>query len=274
MNLETLKPIQPKEPTKEANDALTPVWHSVRTEGSFSPLILVAPCLGGGCYFSDLKDMLDPDQPIYIVEPITDSKECRYSSVEELTALIVDLVDSELGDSPVRLCGFSFGGNLAWDLAKELKSRGRTVEFLILLDSYGESFSEQEIEKKPSSPTISRKSKIDCSKYFSDRLSRLPSTYQKNRGILKRPFNKDPQIENEIRTLFKEYQYETLDVDVYAFCPLDGSAINQTGDPCAGWGGRVSGKLCVIPAFGTHHNFADKPVGRNLARSINCILKN
>jgi thioesterase domain-containing protein len=270
VNSETLTSI---EPTKEANDDLTPAWLSVRTEGSFPPLLLIAPCFGGGCYFSDLKDLLDPDQPIYIVEPITDSDNSSYSSVEDLTTQIVDLVESNLGDSPIRLCGFSFGGNLAWDLAKQLKSRGREVEILILLDSYGESISEQANAKTPSAPTISRKSETDCTKFFSDRLSKLPFNNQKNLGKPRRSFNKVPKIEDGIRTLFKDYQYETLDLDVYVFCPLDGNAIRNTSDPCLGWSRLVTGKLCIIPASGTHHNFADKPVGRNLARSINCILK-
>ncbi len=273
MNLETLNSIQPKEPTKEANDALTPAWHSVRTEGPFPPLLLVAPCTGGACYFNDLKDMMDPDQPIYIVEPNTDAKDCAYSSVEDITSRIVELVELHLGDSPIRLCGFSFGGNLAWDLTKQLKKRGKNVEFLILLDSYAKSFSEKEEDGSHGSLSTNRISEIGSTQFYSDHLSKLPSNYQTKLDRLKRLFRKGPQFEDDIRTLFKDYDYETLDSNVYVFCPMDGNAVRRTSDPYLGWGRRVKGNLRIIPAYGTHQNFADKPVGNCLGRSVNSILK-
>ena len=271
VNLETIDLIESKNPTREANDGLTPAWDSIRTEGLFPSLVLIPPCFGGSCYFSDLKDMLDPDQPIYIIEPGVDSKAGRYPSVEDITKRMADLVECYLGSSPIRLCGFSFGGNLAWDLAKQLESRGITVEFLILLDSYTESSSEKkslpDAKDKETNPALitARSSKND--------LSKLPSNYQKKLGRFKRPFNRDPRVEDGMRALFKDYQYDTLDLDTYVFCPLDGNAIRRTDDPYLGWNGHVEGDLRVIPTRGTHHNFADKPVGRNLARSVNCILK-
>ncbi|MFJ6214784.1 amino acid adenylation domain-containing protein [Streptomyces sp. NPDC092296] len=47
-----------------------------------------------------------------------------------------DLIETVHGDGPCTLFGYSLGGNLAFEVAKELESRGRTVPQVIIMDSY------------------------------------------------------------------------------------------------------------------------------------------
>ena len=51
-------------------------------------------------------------------------------------ARYADLVEELQPEGPVRLLGYSLGGNLAFEVAKELEGRGRTVPDVIIVDSY------------------------------------------------------------------------------------------------------------------------------------------
>ncbi|MFG2621806.1 amino acid adenylation domain-containing protein [Streptomyces sp. NPDC048507] len=47
-----------------------------------------------------------------------------------------DLVESLLPEGPCHLLGYSLGGNLAFEVAKELEGRGRDVAHVVIMDSY------------------------------------------------------------------------------------------------------------------------------------------
>ncbi|MFB7915594.1 amino acid adenylation domain-containing protein [Streptomyces sp. NPDC056061] len=60
----------------------------------------------------------------------------NYVPGEDKVARYADLVESMQADGPCRLLGYSLGGNLAFEVAKELESRGRDVAHVIVLDSH------------------------------------------------------------------------------------------------------------------------------------------
>ena len=256
----------------------SPTWHTVRSEGTFSPLVLVPPCFGGACYFFDLKDMVEPEQPIYIIEPNIDGAESpSIQSVEDMTLPMADLIEHHLPGTSIRLCGLAWGGNLAWDLSKQLQKRGYVVEFLIMLDSYVLSDSNHRTKTLPNAEPADNKPIAGDTRFHSDRFSALPLVYQNKlgrlRGQIKQPYDANLTEVKEMRQLLKQYEHGRLEIDVYVFCPLNGVAINSSSDPTLGWGNRVGGDLRIIPAHGNQKNFLDKPMGINLARSFNSILK-
>ncbi|MEV0598228.1 amino acid adenylation domain-containing protein [Streptomyces sp. NPDC050315] len=59
-----------------------------------------------------------------------------YLPGEARVARYADLIESHRPDGPCALLGYSLGGNLAFEVAKELERRGREVSRLVLLDSY------------------------------------------------------------------------------------------------------------------------------------------
>lgn len=52
------------------------------------------------------------------------------------TVRYADLVESLLPEGPCFLLGYSLGGNLAFEVAKELERRGREVPHVVIMDSY------------------------------------------------------------------------------------------------------------------------------------------
>ncbi|MFF9401831.1 amino acid adenylation domain-containing protein [Streptomyces sp. NPDC014744] len=60
----------------------------------------------------------------------------NYVPGEDKTARYADLVESMQPEGGIRLLGYSLGGNLAFEVAKELEGRGRDVAHVIVLDSH------------------------------------------------------------------------------------------------------------------------------------------
>ncbi|MGW0665908.1 non-ribosomal peptide synthetase/type I polyketide synthase [Streptomyces sp. NPDC002746] len=59
----------------------------------------------------------------------------NYVPGDDKVARYADLVESVGPEGPCRLLGYSLGGNLAFEVAKELESRGREVSHVVVLDS-------------------------------------------------------------------------------------------------------------------------------------------
>ncbi|RPK37887.1 Phthiocerol/phenolphthiocerol synthesis polyketide synthase type I PpsA [Streptomyces sp. ADI92-24] len=59
----------------------------------------------------------------------------NYVPGDDKVARYADLVESAWSEGPCRLLGYSLGGNLAFEVAKELESRGREVSHVVVLDS-------------------------------------------------------------------------------------------------------------------------------------------
>lgn len=255
------------DPSKEA----TLNWHSIREEGEFTPLILVPPCKGGAFFFGDLKDMLEPNQPMFMVEPIISAEgDHPYDSLEHLVAQMADLVQSRLPVPAVRLLGLSFGGILAWELAKALKRRGTEIDFLILLDTSAD-------DSGPESTDSTRPSSTTHDPFSSNKFTELEGFRDHHLGGQSGKWHKSnlsyPEYEQSRDSLLRDYDYGHLDTDVYLFCPLDGFAIRNAIDASLGWSNRVLGDLRILPARGDHETFLMKPGARYLARSINSIIK-
>ncbi|WP_335936126.1 non-ribosomal peptide synthetase/type I polyketide synthase [Streptomyces sp. PTD5-9] len=60
----------------------------------------------------------------------------NYVPGEDKTTRYADLVESMQPDGACRLLGYSLGGNLAYEVARELEARGRDVTHVIVLDSH------------------------------------------------------------------------------------------------------------------------------------------
>ncbi|MEC1685490.1 beta-ketoacyl synthase N-terminal-like domain-containing protein [Bacillus mojavensis] len=60
-----------------------------------------------------------------------------YFSLEQLASFYLDQIRKTYSDEDnYILCGYSFGGNVAFEIASQLEKQGATVEQLILIDSY------------------------------------------------------------------------------------------------------------------------------------------
>ena len=110
---------------------------AIQPEGPRPPLFCVHP-VGGNvlCYF-ELARALGTEQPFYGLEARgfePGEPPCR--SLEEMAALYLQAIRAVAPEGPYHLLGWSFGGNVAVEMARQLVERGERVALLALLDSY------------------------------------------------------------------------------------------------------------------------------------------
>ncbi|MCW6009345.1 KR domain-containing protein, partial [Micromonospora sp. CPCC 205371] len=98
--------------------------------GSARPLFLAHPAGGTTVVYRQLVDLLGPDQPCYGLERLDD-----VGPVEERAARYLELLAAAQPVGPYRLGGWSFGGVLAFEMARQLAAAGERVELLGLIDA-------------------------------------------------------------------------------------------------------------------------------------------
>ena len=92
----------------------------------------------GGLAFTvfELGQALTGDRPIFAVQdPACDPGIEPARRVEAMAAALIEQVMTVQPNGPYRLCGHSFGGLLAYEMAIQLRARGQTVDFLGMLDT-------------------------------------------------------------------------------------------------------------------------------------------
>ncbi|WP_394814731.1 amino acid adenylation domain-containing protein [Streptomyces millisiae] len=95
-------------------------------EAQGSPLFCFPPAGGHGLVYRQLAERMPEYRFLSFNYVSGDDKIARYA----------DLVESLQSEGPCVLFGYSLGGNLAFEVAKELESRGRQVSDVIIMDSY------------------------------------------------------------------------------------------------------------------------------------------
>jgi surfactin synthase thioesterase subunit len=108
----------------------------VRPNGSRPPLVVLSAGYGDVFALGRLARQLDPDQPLYVLQP-PERDPRRPSSVRiaDRVALYVEALGSVQPRGPHYLAGNSSGGLVALSLARTLLDRGETVGLLALLDT-------------------------------------------------------------------------------------------------------------------------------------------
>jgi thioesterase domain-containing protein len=110
----------------------------IQPTGENPPFFCVHPAPGVVSCFLDLAKHLRHDRPFYGIQaPGLDVDDALFSSIEEMAAAYVDaLLALQPSDTPYFLGGYSFGGLVAFEMARQLEAQGCRVALLALLDSY------------------------------------------------------------------------------------------------------------------------------------------
>ena len=113
-------------------------WKSlvpIKPEGNKPPLYIVH---GSGLtvlVFSNLAKGMDPDQPVYGLQARGLNGEEPFDKMEDIAAYYVSEIINHNPDGPYCLAGYSFGGIVAFEMAKHLNAMGKTVKLLAIFDT-------------------------------------------------------------------------------------------------------------------------------------------
>ncbi|PYR33793.1 MAG: non-ribosomal peptide synthetase [Acidobacteria bacterium] len=115
-------------------------WNSlvpIQAAGSRPPLFLMHGAEGNVLLYRTLAQTLGTDQPVYALQARgLDGRGALEQTFGEMAAKYVEEIKLVQPEGPYHLGGYCLGGTIALEVAQRLKSEGRTVALLAMIDSY------------------------------------------------------------------------------------------------------------------------------------------
>jgi thioesterase domain-containing protein len=95
------------------------------------------------------------DQPVYGLQArgVADKSETAHENVAEMAADYLEEIRTVQPNGPYMLCGSSFGGLIAFEMACQLETQGKEISLLALFDTYAPGYP----KKKPASNAFETK---------------------------------------------------------------------------------------------------------------------
>ena len=106
---------------------------NIQPQGSRLPIYFMHSIGGGLFNCQPFVNLLGPDQPIYGFQPNED--EPTPKTMEALAETYVDELCRGQHRGPFCLAGYSFGGLLAYEMARQLEARGKQIAMLAVIDT-------------------------------------------------------------------------------------------------------------------------------------------
>ncbi len=161
-----------EEPARNARSASVLV--PLQPDGTAPPL-LCAHGLGGHLLrLVPLARVLAPDQPLFGLEsPGLDDEAAVPGTIEELASIFLRAVRDRFGPAPLRLCGMSYGGIVAFEMARQALAERQEVAFLGMLDT---DLAEVVPGRRPAAPSWSTIARQRLRRAVGDALGRVRRT--------------------------------------------------------------------------------------------------
>ncbi|MEO8615847.1 MAG: amino acid adenylation domain-containing protein [Luteolibacter sp.] len=109
----------------------------VRPDGHLPPLFCIHGGDGGVFFYQDLAKHLPSGRPLLAIESpaLAADEEVRPVPVEETAATYLAALREHQAQGPFHLAGYSYGGLLVYEMARQLIAEGETVAFAGLFDT-------------------------------------------------------------------------------------------------------------------------------------------
>jgi acyl-coenzyme A synthetase/AMP-(fatty) acid ligase/thioesterase domain-containing protein len=260
---------------------------TLRALGSRPPLFLIHDIGGNVLNYRRFAQLLGEDQPIFgIRSPAleSDSKSaCLPESVEALAALYIEAVTEVAGERPFALGGLSFGGKVAFEMARQLNLAGREVAYVSLFDTRFEMAELPESSNSAWKTSFRRawyqvrragfharnvfaKPSSEGENYLEGRLRKRRKKARARQGSTGPAKMRDPRDELSPeqlaaawhRKIGTAYHPHPIPVPIQYFCaqdvPLAGPFNNM-----ANWNYLATGVFNVIPVPGNHTSILEEP---------------
>jgi len=114
-------------------DSLVPI----KPKGNKMPLYMVHGAGLNILLFNTLAMGLSPDQPVYGLQAKgLDGIDEPLNKIEDIAAHYISAIMQQNPNGPYALAGYSFGGIIAFEMARQLEALGKEVKMLAMFDTY------------------------------------------------------------------------------------------------------------------------------------------
>lgn len=118
-------------------------WRSLvtlRPGGSKKPLFLVHGLGLNVLLYTTIINYLDPEQPVYGLQAKgLNGVDKPLETIEEVASYYISEIMNVDREGPYQLAGYSLGGQIAYEMGRQLKEMGKQVSFVGLFDTVAES---------------------------------------------------------------------------------------------------------------------------------------
>lgn len=140
-------------------DSLVPI----RPKGNKTPLYMVHGAGLNVLLFNTLSKHLDPNQPVYGLQAKgLNGVDTPLDKLEDIASHYVSEILKHNPNGPYALAGYSLGGTIAYEMAKQLQALDKEVKVLALFDSYAD----QTESSYPKSVRLLRKTRNYTYRFF------------------------------------------------------------------------------------------------------------
>ncbi|WP_310422568.1 amino acid adenylation domain-containing protein [Chamaesiphon sp. VAR_48_metabat_135_sub] len=255
---------------------------SIESRGSRPPLFCIHPVGGNVLEYYPLSTYLGLEQPMYgLQSPGLDGVAAPLTRIEEMADLYIQEIQRLQPQGPYLLLGYSFGGLVAFEIARKLDLQGQKIGLLALLDN-----------EAPNLPEI-RPSLLKSVEIHVRNLQRLTISekfkYVKDRFMFRIIYKNSEEkflLDNWVEPLPPEY-LQVLEANFQAGRDYTGKfypgkvtlfrsyvqSVNKALLPDLGWGHLVGGGVEVCDLPGNHNNLLKEPYIKILALKLKLYLE-
>ena len=293
--IEELAGLLQRETSAPSESLLVPI----QPRGAKTPLFLIHGAGGDVLWgYANLAAHLPSDQPVYGIKSRGQAGLEEFPDLESMAAGYLRVVQSHQPHGPYLLGGYCFGGNVAYEIARQLEAQGETVALVALLDSAPANAGYETVPWWR--PDFSWRFALNACAWLKDfavlkSSDRRTFVLRKLRAIgrkLKRRWRGDstgPVV--DLEEVIDPYQFPENELKLWQIHlqelvehvegPYSGPVVllRTRGQPlfCSlerdfCWGRLVRGSLAVKIIPGSHENIFMEPNVRSLARELSDVL--
>jgi amino acid adenylation domain-containing protein len=109
----------------------------IRADGARPPLLVVHSITGSLLFWQRFLPYLSPDQPVFGLRPPESNGQVRpFPEIQALAEHYAEQLCALVSQESFRIAGYSFGGPLAFEVARQLEQRGRRVALLAIINAH------------------------------------------------------------------------------------------------------------------------------------------
>jgi amino acid adenylation domain-containing protein len=246
-------------------DEASVVWPQlveIKPHGTKAPLFCVHTMGGNLFHYFELAYALDSEQPVFGLQARgVYGREAPRSTVEEIAADCIAAMRSEQPVGPYRIAGFSSGGVVAFEVARQLREAGEAVALLALLDTFAP-------EVRMRNSVWHKLLKVLRMKNARLLQERILHTVLHGLG---RPNIRRLRAVGEAHR-WAHWSYRPRPYAGRLTLFVAKQSANFATDPALGWRGLAGGDLDIREVPGTHGLMVKRPVVEELARQLQACL--
>ncbi len=255
-------------------DTLIPV----QIRGNLPPIFCIAGYGGNPLSFRTFSEYFGKDQPIYFLQSKgLNGVSVLDETIEEIAKNFLAEIKKVMPIGPYRFVGQSMGGKVAYEIAQQLSREGKTVDLLVLLDTYGNNYLQGYNRDEDFVGNLKRLLRIGNKHFYNLRKLKFPQYYKyfkyyfdaiphNFRRLKEKIFNlqrsknhtkkKSVALSNLMAS--KNYIAEDYGGNVLLF-RAENQPPNVSDDKSLGWGEVVKGSLEIINIAGYHGGMLFEP---------------